>query len=1670
MRRRLCDQLPLRADLPLFTHPYKLWEEERRSSISGEDREPSSIVVEVTDSTIRAEDDADNPLEMEAGGDSRDDDEQQKGDEEAQEEELSPAAVAAPALSYVAEIGHEGVPAARRPSVNISADGDITTDLPVETDPSSDDEVELTAASVQQQQPRGHSLTINTDTTRSARAFNDGVALGDIGPAAAAPAALSLSTPSPRSNSSSAEGSRGRGLSFTATSSDSIPAVAAEPRRRKTKQQREQKGDEQQSPFSPSSTSPLPVTRSEAEVAEEGNAPAGGSSGDASRDEGGLPRAASLLPVASAPVSVLSPERRQPVNIRVTGPAGGGETAGSEGSTASPQPDDAQPAGGQQQHRRTHSRPRSLTAEGPVTAALAPPAAHSLQPSLSATHMAGLDKPSEPATAGPAAAAVERPATPAVPLPDSREDEEGVEEARFLEEEKLLLLMEGDDIHYHWNCVRIDGMEEVRGILCLCDKSIFLVDHYEISQQGDIVRLVQPQDGAAGADSISGSNSGSAAAGIASSLSAACLDSDCRRWSYGDVCEVAKRRYLLRPAALELFFLDGTNHLLVLNVEQREAVFSQLVDYCPAVRSSRFLKSAAGFFGDAGDGLAAMQAMIGPLSRQWQAGELSNFEYLIALNSVAGRTYNDLTQYPVFPWAVKDFDSHHLRLHDPATYRDLSKPMGALTEPRASIFRQRYRESQQLEEGSSGYHFGTHYSTAAVVLYFLLRCEPFTQHVITFQSGRFDRPDRLFHSIKQSYLSASQQNVMDVKELIPEWYSQHEFLVNGNGLKLGVRQDEQRVNDVLLPRWAHGSSRQFIRLHRAALESEYVSAHLHHWIDLIFGFQQQGEKAVDALNVFYPLTYAGRVDIDKIADPTSRAATIEQIRSFGQTPIQLFTAPHPPRRAVPRLGTLFRSALLHRFVPVKSEMVSHAVGGLYVTEGDGRVYVTRPGFVIVPAAAAPAANAHFGVSRLLSFKRVRVAATKAKSSVAFVSCGFSDQSVRTGLVAPNMGPAGFSKTEAVQYQRVYVNMHDVGGVAVVAVPELDSGLLVTAGSEDCAVCVWKAEPSSTGVFGDYAFQAAMYGHSQPVCCLAVSRAFSLIASGSSDSTVIMWDLNRKQAVRQLRVVPYGAVITALSFDHANGYLLIASRSPDALSLVDVNGVLLAQYPDVRRMVVELAAEGRAAGSDGSTAHHSAEAERSGSTLAPPGLSVNSLDSPRHARAGSVQPTPTRSLPNAAFHASSASFGGTSDFSRSQQLQPTRELASSLSLSDPISALYVVDASGYHFLNSLMLCITGHSSGSVRLWYVTFDPVEPQPQHSAHSSLSSTLRFDLSGTASSLSPPPADLADGSNDTQQAQPGKDRKGAEEEYKTLDASSAGERPLGPVLKQQSLPVISESALTGPQPVRVSTQPVDVTLPSSPPPSTRPPLPALAEQPSPADDAARGKHGSPAFPPSSMPSPPHLSAEASAAERQHAQQYAGDLHEREAFDSLPSFLLSPGSASSTSSAGSSPSPSSPSRSWHLRPMAEWHRHSSAVLSLHVNADCTQVYSGDAHGGILHWALPLAEEQRVNTSGVSGMPVPKPDAPCLCKLPEKAKDRASASRATVRRFCLCHPRTCRQVVCDACVLDHIRSRHSPTQHRALLAQKHRAAKEQQQHRHGSLPSTSASPSPLPSPAASSAS
>jgi WD repeat-containing protein 81 len=55
------------------------------------------------------------------------------------------------------------------------------------------------------------------------------------------------------------------------------------------------------------------------------------------------------------------------------------------------------------------------------------------------------------------------------------------------------------------------------------------------------------------------------------------------------------------------------------------------------------------------------------LCKMWVYGQVSNFDYLTALNRLAGRRYGDPTCHHVLPW-VTDFSSH-----SGCNWRDLSR-------------------------------------------------------------------------------------------------------------------------------------------------------------------------------------------------------------------------------------------------------------------------------------------------------------------------------------------------------------------------------------------------------------------------------------------------------------------------------------------------------------------------------------------------------------------------------------------------------------------------------------------------------------------------------------------------------------------------------------------------------------------------------------------------------------------------------------------------------------------------------------------------------------------------------------------------------------------------------------------------------------------------------------
>uniref|UniRef100_A0A8B9KL55 Neurobeachin-like protein 2 n=1 Tax=Astyanax mexicanus TaxID=7994 RepID=A0A8B9KL55_ASTMX len=652
--------------------------------------------------------------------------------------------------------------------------------------------------------------------------------------------------------------------------------------------------------------------------------------------------------------------------------------------------------------------------------------------------------------------------------------------------------------------------------------------------------------------------------------------------------EVHLRRYNLRRSALELFFIDQAHYFINFRkkvsltrittyISVRNKVYSRILGLRPpnlfyfGSRSPQELLKASN------------------LTQKWVCREISNFEYLMQLNTIAGRTYNDLSQYPVFPWVLCDYTSSVLDLEDPAVFRDLSKPIGVVNPRHAQNVREKYESFEDPTGTVDKFHYGTHYSNAAGVMHYMIRMEPFTTLHIQLQSGKFDCADRQFHSVAAAW-QARMESPADVKELIPEFFYFPEFLDNMNGFNLGCLQvNQEQVNNVVLPRWA-SSREDFIRKHRKALESEHVSAHLHEWIDLIFGYKQRGPEAVEALNVFYYCTYEGAVDLDAIANETERKALEGIISNFGQTPCQLLKEAHPPRmsaenasRRQSRIDTLPPNLFeqldkLRPFVEVVSDGVPLVQA--VVPRNQTRSFIIQGSDVLVSVSA----NGQIGTHSWLPYdKNIANYFTFSKDPTMsnpktqrFLSGPFSP-GVEIGaqvLVVSSDGRLLFSGGHWDCSLRVTMlgKGKMVGRICrhidVVTCLSLDlCGIYLISGSRDTTCMVWQVlqQGGFSSGLSPRPVQV-LCGHDQEVTCVSISTELDMAVSGSKDGTVIMHSVRRGQYLRTLRPPCesfYSARVAQLQVGmegHMVAQTVMEGRTAGkryALYVYSVNGTLLA---------------------------------------------------------------------------------------------------------------------------------------------------------------------------------------------------------------------------------------------------------------------------------------------------------------------------------------------------------------------------------------------------------------------------------------------------------------------------------------------------------------------------------
>uniref|UniRef100_A0A0K0FFM9 Blue cheese (inferred by orthology to a D. melanogaster protein) n=1 Tax=Strongyloides venezuelensis TaxID=75913 RepID=A0A0K0FFM9_STRVS len=673
----------------------------------------------------------------------------------------------------------------------------------------------------------------------------------------------------------------------------------------------------------------------------------------------------------------------------------------------------------------------------------------------------------------------------------------------------LRLLENGEQLHSMFRCARVQGLDTMEGLILFGKEYCYIVDGFTLLKTREIRDLEflpeQFHDPIVPYTALGGSNRTKSAR-------------QCHKIAYDDIASVHRRRYMLQPISIEIFCHSGENFLLAFPKRTRNRVYQKFTAISKGDEMSKQALNPITVSNKRftyGEQLAEtfINSIIGQqsMTQKWVKGEISNFEYLIYLNTVSGRSYNDLSQYPIFPWIIQDYTSENLDLLNPNTFRDLSKPMGAQSPERLNQFLKRYAEWDDPSHETPPYMYGTHYSSAMIVLSFMVRVEPFTTQFLKLQGGHFDLADRMFHSIEDSFISASRNNMADVRELIPEFFYLPELFKNENNFDFGCKQNGVLLNDVVLPPWAKGDPTEFVRMHREALECDYISEHLHEWIDLIFGYKQTGEDAIKAHNVFHHLFYEGSVDFDNINDPLTKNATLGFINNFGQIPTQLFKKPHPQRKpqyGVPfnnKNGTTSNQCFYHNLDALKPFVKPVKELGSAI----GTICFSDKGHIIA-----------------LEHNKVMI------NSVNFVSWGFNDKSLRIGNVENDKSMTFFELNDNVDISCMASGNN-----------KLLFGGLITGGIHVWSVC---------NKWPRLKYLKHLLAHTDAVTVMIVSKSFNLLISGSRDGSVILWDPETLDFVRQLN--NHGQPITAVQINEISGDIATASGS--MIYIWSINGTLL----------------------------------------------------------------------------------------------------------------------------------------------------------------------------------------------------------------------------------------------------------------------------------------------------------------------------------------------------------------------------------------------------------------------------------------------------------------------------------------------------------------------------------
>ena len=369
--------------------------------------------------------------------------------------------------------------------------------------------------------------------------------------------------------------------------------------------------------------------------------------------------------------------------------------------------------------------------------------------------------------------------------------------------------------------------------------------------------------------------------------------------NYNDIKWIFKRKYYYTNSAFEIYTTTNKSFYFNFKYENdREIVIEEILKKIqspiPILDDLREGgNTLVGYENKLGEKKKKEKIKLSEILKKWKNWEIDNFELLMWFNIFGNRSYNDISQYPIFPWVLskyKDPLKEKLETSDDYDYqyREMNLPLGMMeldeaSKKRKEVYLEAYETlKEEPNEGVKPYIYGTNYSNPYYVCYYLIRIFPFSHISIELQGKKFDNANRLFFSVSNTFKNSITQKT-DVKELIPEFFYLPEMFLNINDLNMGTLDNGKAVNDVITP--CNSNPYDFIMTMKSVLESNTISYSLTNWADLVFGYKSRGKEADVSNNVFTEASYQENIDITKVENKEAQLRLVE----FGLIPNQIMS-------------------------------------------------------------------------------------------------------------------------------------------------------------------------------------------------------------------------------------------------------------------------------------------------------------------------------------------------------------------------------------------------------------------------------------------------------------------------------------------------------------------------------------------------------------------------------------------------------------------------------------------------------------------------------------------------------------------------------------------------------------------------------------------------------------